>query len=190
MNEIQIGIQGKKGSASDAACTFFIEKNGWKNAKKEYLINTENTLNALENGTVQYAVSAIESSRAGKVPEAVAAMKNHPQCMIIDILPLQLNHALLQKEDIDTTQMVHVFSHPQALAEHDSFLQSIFTDYTKNAQSDTAEAAEKLAKGEFPKNSIVIAKLECAEIYGVSVFEKDMPSNQGYITQMALFTKE
>ena len=186
MSAIRIGIQGGKGSTNERACRFFAEKHGWNDIKIIYLVTTENVLRALHDGAVDYGTFAWRSSRKGLVAETQEALQHHT-CKKIDEVVLPLNHALLGST-IDTRKTVHIFSHPQALAEHDTFLKDRFPLLKTHKEIDTALAAEKLSLHGYPKNSLVIAPLECAELYRLDIFLADLPENVGYETTLHLVT--
>lgn len=185
MKEIQVGIQGGIGSTNERACRFFAEKHHWQKYDILYLITTERVLEALHRGEIDFGTFAWESSRKGLVEETQEAIKKY-DFQKIDEEKFQLDHALLSRESIDTSKTVHIFSHPMALEEHRIFLEKEFPNLKMIDEIDTALAAEKLKKGEYPENSLVIAPLSCAEIYGLGVYISDLPTNAGYITTIYL----
>jgi prephenate dehydratase len=185
MKEIIIGIQGDRGSTNERACIFFAKKHGFKKYKIEYLISTENVLRALNKGEIDYGTFAWESSRAGLVEETQEAIKKY-KYKKIDEERFQLDHALLYKIPVDKTKIVNIFSHPQALKEHEVFIKREFPKIKLLAEVDTAIAAKKLHDGEYPGNSIVIAPIACANIYNLNIYLADIPTNKGYLTTIYL----
>lgn len=185
MIHIRIGIQGGKGSMNEEAVRAFAEKRGWKDVYIHYLITTERVLCALEDGKIDYGVFAWKSSRAGIVKESALAIEKF-SFIKEDEVTLQINHALLSFGKIDEAKKINIYSHPQALKEHGSFLLSRFPSAKLIEEKDTALSAEKLSKGEYPENSLVIAPVGCAVEYGLSIYESNLPTNEGYETSFFL----
>ncbi|MBI5415122.1 prephenate dehydratase [Candidatus Peregrinibacteria bacterium] len=183
-----IGIQGDAGSTNEKACKFFARKYQWKNFEIRYLITTENVLRALENNKISYGTFAWKSSRNGLVEETQKAIKKY-QFEKIDEVVLPSDHVLLANSKIDSEKVVHIFSHPQALEEHKSFLEKHFAKFSLHEEIDTAFAAKKLSQNEYPQNSLVLAPKSCAKIYGLKIFLENIPTNKGYETTIYLVKK-
>lgn len=182
---MRVGIQGGKGSTNERACMYFAQKYGWKDLNVQYLITTKNVLKALHENSVDFGTFAWKSSRLGLVEETQEAIKEYAFKKVGEH-DFQLDHALLLKDSIDTTKRVNVYSHPQALLEHKDSLTGIFPNWSLRKELDTALAAQYLSEGKYPKNTVVIAPLSCANLYGLRVFLRDLPKNAGYITTIYL----
>lgn len=185
---IQIGIQGSRGSTTERACKFFTEQRSIIHYEIRYLISTENVLKALHKHEIDYGVFAWESSRAGLVQETQEAIKKYMFTIIAEH-DFQIDHALLTNAQIDKSRMVYVYSHPQALKEHYNFLISAFTKVEFVDEVDTALAAKRLSENKYPKNSLVIAPIGCSKIYDLDVYHDNLPSNQGYFTKIYFVKK-
>jgi prephenate dehydratase len=179
---VLIGIQGGIGSTNERACRFFVQKFGISNFEIKYLITTSAVLQALSRGEIDYGVFAWKS-RAGFVKETKDAVKYH-RYQKLDEARFQLDHALLYKSSLDIDQTIYIYSHPQALLEHRSFLSARFDRIIYRAERGSAEAAKRLQKGAYPHNSAVIAPVSCAEIYELDVYMGDLPTNKDYYTTM------
>ena len=188
MKSVIIGIQGGKGSTNEQAAYFFAKKYKWTNIEIQYLVSTENVLKALEDGQIEFGTFAWKSSLGGFVEETQKATQNH-SFKKVDELTIPIDHTLLSKNTIDASKKIHIFSHPQALKVHSSFLKKEFSIVNIQEEVDTALAAEKLSTGKYPENSLVIAPKDCAEIYNLEVFQKELPSNKGYKTTIYLAEK-
>ncbi len=185
---IKIGIQGGVGSTNEQAAQKFLEQQGWREYKIEYLFTSKNVLRDLAEGRVDYGVFAW-GAPSGLVEETQIAVQEYPNFKKVDEVSIHLDHALLQRSEIDESQEVNIYSHPQALREHYPFLDQLFPNKNLHAEKDTALAAEMLKIGEYPHNSLVIAPLRCAEIYGLDIYKKDLPSNKDYVTKFYLVKK-
>lgn len=186
--KLKVGIQGDKCSTNERAFYKFAEKHHWKSFDIEYCISTERVLYALENNKIDYGIFAWESSRSGLVQETQEAIKRH-NYIKIDEEKIQLDHALLCKSKINRRELVYIFSHDQALKEHRSFLEKEFPLLTLIKEDDTAIAAKKLQKNEYPRNSLIIAPIGCSNIYGLEIFMEYLPRNEGYETTFYLVKK-
>lgn len=185
---MKIGIQGDVGSTNERACKIFAQKHGWDDIEIVYLITTANVLNALQNGEIDFGTFAWASSRGGLVRETQEATRDNTYTLI-DQEDMQLDHALLANGDINKEETVNIYSHPQALKEHGKYLESIFPQLELIEEIDTAIAAKNLKSNIYPENSLVIAPISCAEIYGLDIYQKDLPTNQGYLTTIYLVQK-
>lgn len=167
----------------------FAQKYGWKNWGKVYCTSTKNVLKALQEGEVEYGVFAWASQRGGLVEETKEAIQ-HFSFHKKDEVTISIHHAIFCNGEIDLKKTVLVYSHPQALKEHAPSLLKIFPHHQAYTEEDTALAAEKLQKGVYPNNSVVIAPIACQKIYPLSVFLPDIPTNEGYRTTFWLVGEE
>ncbi len=177
--KLKIGIQGDRGSTNEKACRFFAEKHRWEKFAIEYLITSEGVLSSLDEGEIDFGTIAWRSSRSGLVAETQEAVQRF-QFHKIDEVTLPLDHALLRNGKIDEKETIQIFSHPHGLKEHWPFLKHRFPLLSIHAEIDTAVAAKKLADGEYPRNSLVIAPIDCASLYDLDIFLADIPTNAGY----------
>lgn len=186
--KIKIGIQGDKGSTNEKACVFFAKKHKLKNFEIKYLISTKNVLKALSKEEIGYGTFAWKSSRSGLVQETRDAIKKY-SFQKIDEKKLKSDHSLLYLSPIDKKIPVNVYSHPQALKEHETFLKKGFKKLKIIKEIDTAVAAKKLSNKKYPKNSLVIAPISCAKIYNLKIYLKNLPTNKNYFTTIYLVKK-
>ncbi len=188
---MKVGIQGGVGSTNQRAAEVFAQLEGWVDYQIEYLFTTENVLHHVNEGKVDLGVFAWESTVVGVVHESALAVKKYDFEKLAEV-KLQLDHALLVNLPIDESQTVYIYSHPQALMVHEPFLLERFSKCELREAKDTAVAAEKLIIGEYPPNSLVVAPMACAGIYGLDLFLSDeaMPKNKGYVTTFHLVRKK
>ncbi len=176
---IKVGIQGDRGSTNERAALLFKKQFDWKDLELLYLISSENVLSALHRRVIDYGTFAWSSSRHGLVTETQEAIAKYPFEKVSE-LTLELDHALFSSQPTPKEEIRYIYSHPQALAEHASFLKEAFPHAQLLNEIDTAVAAKKLTQGEYPKNSLVIAPEACEKIYDLYPFQKALPTNKGY----------
>lgn len=166
----------------------FAKKLKLKNYEIKYLIKTRDVLKALNKGEIDYGTFAWKSSRSGLVQETMEAIKKY-SFQKIDEKKLKNDHALLCLSNIDKNQTVNIFSHPQALKKHGTFLKKEFKKLELINEIDTAVAAKKLSNKKYPKNSLVIAPAICAKIYNLKIYLETLPTNKNYTTTIYLVKK-
>jgi len=188
--KIKIGIQGEIGSNNHRAAILFAEKHEWSDYTIVPLLGTKNVLSAVESEKVDFGIFAWESSSGGVVKESQQAVKEISFTKVDEIF-LDIQHALLIKKGdaVNHESVVHVFSHPQALLEHDFHLKTVFSKFEAHPASDTASAAKLLASDQYPDNSIVISPPICAEIYNLDILENDLPYESDSWTHFYLVQK-
>ena len=174
------------GSTNHRAAVIFANQHDWKEPEIVPLTNSYAVLSALSNGEIDFGTMAWES-RSGLVSESVKAAKTF-QFEQLDELTIEINHSLFVREGvvIDTSEVVEIHSHPQALAEHESFLRANFGKVLLIPEEDTALSAEQLSMGSYPDNSLVVAPNECAELYNLESYLTERPSNKGYWVKILL----
>jgi len=146
-------------------------------------------LEALFHGKIEYGVFA-RKSRIGLVEESEKAIQKWGNFFqTVETMNLPIHHVLLQRTKIEEPQKVTIVSHPQALKEHTSTLKNRFAHLTLHPEANTIVAIEKLQRGDFPKNTLIIAPKECAELYELNVFEASLLDDPGYITTFWLVKK-
>ncbi len=184
---MKIGIQGGKGSTNEKAALLFCKKFSWKNVEIVYLITSEEVLKNLHSRKINYGVFAWKST-SGLVKETQEATQKFSFLKKDEII-LQLDHALLSKRKIEKEKQVFIYSHPQALREHLPFLKKIFPFLKCQEEIDTALAAQYLSEEKYPENSLVIAPINCAKLYHLNVYQKDLERNKDYFTTFYLVQK-
>lgn len=185
---IKVGIQGEIGSSNFRAAHYFASRCSWNQYEIIPLCTTNRVLTALHEGSIEFGTFAWESSRAGLVTETQEAIQNY-QFTKLEEVKLEIDHALLSRQEIDLTAPVKIFSHPQALKEHKIFLKQKFPCVEFFDEAGTAYAAQRLQGGEYPENSLVIAPKGCADVYDLQIYSSDLPSNKGYWTRFFLVSQ-
>lgn len=187
MGKIRIGIQWDIWSTNERACKYFAEKHWWDNLEIKYLISTENVLKALKNKDIDYWTFAWKSSKAWLVSETQEAIKKY-EYKKIDSNDFFPDHVVYSAWNIDKNKQINIYSHKQALLEHKPFLDSQFPDIQYNEEIDTGIAAKKLAQSSYWENSLVIAPINCWELFWLNTYISDLPTNKWYFTTLYLVT--
>lgn len=178
---IRIGIQGNKGSFSEAAALEFVQRKQITEYEIAYLISSEPVLQAVETEEVDYGIIAIENKQGGVVIESVYALAHH-RCDIIEMFSILVKQNLLALPDVRLDQIKSIHSHQQALRQCRNYLADHFWSCPLVEENDTADAARRLQSGELPNTAAVIANKSCADLYGLSILAEDIHDLKNNLT--------
>lgn len=181
-----IGYMGIPLSNSEAAAKEFVKKHRLKEPEYVPLMCSKDTLEALVKDETDYAVVATKNSTAGIVKETEAALKGK-NLEEIDSIGIPIHHCLFVKNadcDIEV-----ICSHIQALGQCKSTLATLYPGVRQEECEDTAYAAERLSKNEFPDNYGVLCRKEAGEFYKLHLVKENLEDNPRNITYFSLFCK-
>jgi prephenate dehydratase len=185
---MKIGVMGARGSFSEMAGENYIAKNKLKNATIEPLINAENVLTAVENGTVDVGIFPIENSNGGIVIEAVKAMAKHT-FNIEAMFEIDVHHNLLVKPGVKKETITTITSHDQALKQCRQYLRRQWSDAEIEEYEDTAKAAADLSNNILSTETAVIAPRRAAEMYELDILEESIQDMKYNYTMFIAATK-
>lgn len=183
-----IGISGAKGSFSEEAARYFLQKFSDSTADLRYLVSVENVLATLEKGDIDLGIFPIENSNGGIVIEAVYAMAKH-LFGIEKMFEIDVHHNLLVYPGVNPDEITAIASHDQALKQCRMYLKRKWPTVEVRAYPDTAKAAEDLGKGVLPKTTAVIAPRACAKLYGLDIIEESIQDLKFNYTTFIAATK-
>lgn len=181
------GIAGDVGSFSEEAAFLYAKKKGLDSIFA-YLLDMEGVLNAIEDGVIDLGIIPVVNLLGGLVKPAFLAMGKH-LFTPIDEFWHEINQCLLVKRDTALSQIKHIVSHPQGLAQCQQFLKKQFKNTGQMEWIDTAKAAKDLAKGILPASSAVIAPERCAELYDLEIKAKNIQDSSPNRTAFILVKK-
>ncbi len=177
----KIGIQGAKGSFSEEAAHYFAKNHGLENFKVEYLITSENVLEAVESGKTDFGIFAMENAQGGVVIESVEALARH-RCEIIEMFHIAVQQCMLARRGVFLGDITEVHSHQQALRQCRDYLAEHFWTRPLIEEDDTAESARRLKEGKLPVTAGVIGPKHCAELYGLVVLDENIHDLKNNLT--------
>ncbi|TDW14706.1 chorismate mutase [Breznakia blatticola] len=146
----------------------------------------EDVCKAVESKEIRYGVIPLENSHSGEVGEVSDLLYRYP-LYIVDIFDLQVNQALLAKEDIPIDQITKIYSHPQAISQCSKFLKGRNIEIIEFP--NTALAAEFVSKQEDPTIAAIASK-EAAQLFGLKIVEDNIQTNDDNTTRFAIVAKE
>ena len=122
---------------------------------------------ALQNGDVTYAILPVENALAGAVSQAYELLLDHDFRIQAEVI-LHVRHCLLAAEGTTLDQVKRAYSHPQALAQCERYLQRY--NIEPIPRWDTAGSARDLAQSPEDGSASIASEL-AAQLYNLQVIE-------------------
>lgn len=169
--ELRVAFQGEPGAYSQRALLSLFD-----GASPVPLPSIHKVFESVEIGSVDYGVVPLENSQAGSINETYDLLVRHGVRIVAEKI-VRISHCLLGLPGGSVGAVKVVFSHPQALAQCEEFLDSLPVE--RVAVHDTAGAARIVAE-EQKGGSAAIASEEAAALYGLDVLAgeiEDRPDN-------------
>jgi chorismate mutase/prephenate dehydratase len=135
-------------------------------------------IKAVENGSVNLAVVAIENSSEGAVRETHKLLQG-TNVKIVAEISLPITHCLISKSE-DISGVKKVYAHPQALGQCRSWLATHLPQAEQIPCPSNSAAAELASNND---GSAAIASREAADIYGLEVLKKGINDQAGNETR-------
>lgn len=180
-----VAIQGIEGSYSYLASKQFF------GFEKEIVFrkmkNFDDVVEAVEDGSTDYAVLPIENTTSGSINEVYDALTNSNLNIIGEEI-FQVKHCLLGLEDVPLNKIKKVYAHFQAARQCSKFLNSIPQAEVEFFE-DTAKSVEKI-KEEGNKEFAAIASKEAAEIFDVNILRENIANQAGNFTRFLICSKQ
>ena len=145
----------------------------------------ESAYNAVVTGDCDCAVLPIENSYAGEVGQVLDLMYTG-SLFINGVYDLEISQNLIGIKGATIADIKEVISHQQALMQCNNFIREHGLEQLQ--ATNTALAAQKVAQ-ENDKSLAAIASRETAELYGLSIIEKDINESNFNTTRFAVFSR-
>lgn len=136
-------------------------------------------------GKLDWAVVPVENSVEGSVPMTLDTVWHHPGLSIHQALVLPIDHAFLSHA-ASLSPIKTVYSHPQALAQCQGWLDHHLPQVERVPVNSTARAVQLL---DGDKTSGAIASLRAASLYNVPVIEHPINDHPGNCTRFWALSK-
>lgn len=179
---MKIGFQGHKGAYSELALREY-----FGNDSKSFGFDiSELVLENLLNGQLDIGFLPIENSIVGNVAVNLDLLNQH-ETFIIGEFYLNINHCLLVKPGTKIDEIKFAHSHPIALAQCRSFLNS--NNIESVSGLDTAGSALKLSKSNENQHAVIASSL-CSKYYGLEILKEKIQTVENNITRFVAFVKK
>ncbi len=179
---MRVAFQGAPGAYSQAAIWQFI------GPETECLPceTFEDLFQSVLQGKVTHALLPVENSTTGSVHPAYDLLLKYNLPIQREII-LRIEHALLGANGTDLERIWRVTSHPQALAQCESYIRQ--RGWEAIAAYDTAGAARELAQTADPHTAVIAGEI-AARIYGLQVLARGIQDWQENYTRFFLLGNE
>ena len=153
-----------------------------------YVRDFDGVFSAIENGLCRYGVVPIENSTAGSVKKVYDLMINR-NFHIVRSVRLKVDHNLMAKPGVKLQDIKEIYSHEQAISQCAGFLKTLGKDVKITAVSNTAIAAEMVAKSE-RTDVAAICSYSCKELYGLSCLQRSIQDQGNNYTRFICISKD
>lgn len=179
----RIVFQGTEGAYSQAA----MDKYFGDNLNSFHVQTFRDAMEAIEEGSADFAVLPIENSSAGVVNEVYDLLMEFENYIVGELI-LPIDHTLAGLPGTKLTDIERVYSHPQALMQCAKFLDE-HRDWQQISVANTAVAAKKVLEDQVPTKA-AICSAYAAEYYGLEILEEKINHNAKNATRFIIVTNQ
>jgi prephenate dehydratase len=178
---MSIAYQGEPGAYSEAAALRFDAR-----ADVVPCVTFEEVFAAVDGGRTDHGILPIENSIGGSIHRNYDLLVEH-ELSIVGEVTLRVTHQLLGVPGMALADVRRIYSHPQALAQCERFLQGLH-GVEIVANYDTAGSA-KLVRDEGANDAAAIASTRAAEVFGLSVLASGIQDYEENITRFLIVSR-
>ena len=179
----RVVFQGTDGAYSQAAMHKFFSKD----VNSFHVQTFRDAMEAIEEGSADFAVLPIENSSAGMVREMYDLLEEFENYIVGEVI-LPINHYLVGTENTTLESIERVYSHPQALMQCSKFLDR-HGSWQQIGAANTAVAAKKILNENDPTQAAICSE-HAAEIYGLKILEEKINHNHNNSTRFIVVTNQ
>ncbi len=179
----RIVFQGTEGAYSQMAMYQFFGKD----VNSFHVQTFREAMEAIEEGSADFAVLPIENSSAGVVSEVYDLLVEFENYIVGEVV-IPIEHALVGTEGTSIDTIKRVYSHAQALMQSSRYLDK-FSGWERIGVANTAIAAKKILK-ENDVTQAAICSEYAAEIYGLKVLQRKINYNENNSTRFIIVTNQ
>ena len=183
VKDSRIVFQGTEGAYSQAA----MEKYFGNDINSFHVQTFRDAMEAIEEGSADFAVLPIENSSAGAVNEVYDLLMEFENYIVGEVF-LSIDHALAGLPGTKLNEIERVYSHPQALMQSAKFLDE-HRDWQQISVANTAVAAKKVLEDQV-KTKAAICSPYAAEYYGLEVLQEKINYNANNATRFIVVTNQ
>jgi prephenate dehydratase len=176
-----IAFMGVAGANADMAC-----RRAYPYMQTLPCPSFEDVFEAVEQGKAALGFIPIENSQAGRVAEIHGLLPKTNLHFVSEYF-LPVEHVLASVKGATLEGITDAYSHPQALLQCRENLRK--HSITPHPHSNTAVAAEDVAKWNDPTKAAICSKL-AAELYGLTVLKDPLQDAEDNVTVFVAISKE
>ena len=176
-------FQGVEGAYSQAALEQFFGDN-----KNVFHVDTfRDAMEAIEEGSADFAVLPIENSSAGAVSQVYDLLVEFENYIVGEVV-IPIRHTLAGIAGTKMDEIERVYSHPQGLMQSARFLDE-HGAWQQISVANTAMAAKKVLE-DGRRNQAAICSEYAAEIYGLEILQREINSSEKNSTRFIIVTNQ
>ncbi|MFH1169595.1 MAG: prephenate dehydratase [Chloroflexota bacterium] len=179
---IEVAFQGELGAYSEEAVFQFFGSS----VHVRPCETLEEVFEAVQERGVSFGVVPVENSLAGSISR-VYDLLLESELKVCGEIVLRVIHCLIAGPGAGLDTIKRVYSHPQALAQCQSFLKHL--NYELVPTYDTAGSV-KMIKDSGQPDSAAIASARAAEIYGMKIIAREIEDNPNNFTRFFVLSGE
>ena len=179
----RVVFQGTEGAYGQAAMNQFFGED----VNCFHVRTFRDAMEAIEEGSADFAVLPIENSSAGPVNEMYDLLDEFENYIVGEV-ELPVEHALTGVEGASISTIRRVYFHPQALMQSAKYLDE-HRDWQQIGVANTAVAAKKIVE-EKDVAQAAICSAHAAEIYGLKVLDSKINDNDNNSTRFIIVTNQ
>ncbi|KAJ0972719.1 hypothetical protein J5N97_020678 [Dioscorea zingiberensis] len=174
--QLRVAYRGVPGAYSEEAA-----RKAYPNCEAIPCDQFDVVFQAVEQWIVDRAILPVESCSGGSVHRNYDLLLRH-RLHIVGEIQMSVHHCLMALPGVRMESLTRVTSHPQALAQCESKLNSLgLNTSSREPFEDTAGAAKHVA-AEMLRDTAVIASARAAELYGMEILEEGIEDESGNLT--------
>ena len=177
---------GEEGSYSHQAAARHFEAHGGPVSLRGGASFAE-LLQAVRDGTADFALLPIENTTAGSINEAYDLLARMDLSLVGEEVQ-KVEHCLLTLEDVPLSCIKRIYSNPKAIDQCTDILQTLKHCHVETVV-DTAGAARKV-RDDQDLSQAAIASEEAARIYGLKVLKRDIANQKENFTRFVVVAKK
>ena len=181
-DKARVVFQGAEGAYSQAAMIQY-----FGNMVNSFHVDSfRDAMNAIEEGSADFAVLPIENSTAGIVNEIYDLLQEYENYIVGEQI-IKIEHCLLGVPGGSLEEVRTVYSHPQSLMQSAKYLEQ--HDWKQISMQNNAFAARKVAE-DGDRSQAAIAGEHAAQVYGLQVLQRQVNHSGTNSTRFIIVTNQ
>ncbi len=179
---VRVVFQGAEGAYSQAAMIRYFGEQ----VNSFHVESFRDAMNAIDEGSADFAVLPIENSTAGIVSEIYDLLAEFENYIVGEQI-IQIEHCLMAVPGTDLSDIRTVYSHPQSLMQSARFLNQY--PWQQVSMQNNAFAAKKVSQDK-NRNQAAIAGEYAAKLYGLEILKKGVNQSSTNSTRFIIVTNQ
>lgn len=180
---VRIVFQGTEGAYAQAAMRQYFGPD----CNNFHVRTFREAMEAIEEGSADYAVLPIENSTAGAVNEVYDLLVEFENYIVGETL-LPVTHTLCGLPEAKLSDIKYVYSKAEALMQTTRFLNE-YPDWQQISVANTAVAAKKVLE-DHDKSKAAVCSAYAAEVYGLNILADEINDEKGNCTRFIVITNQ